>query len=304
MGILVVGTVALDSVETPFGKVERALGGSATHFTAAASFLTKVALVGVVGADFPQSHLDFLRKRDVDLRGLEVLAGKTFHWKGRYGFDLNSAETLATELNVLSEFSPKIPVELRQHEFVFLANIHPALQIQVLEQVKKPKLAALDTMNFWIQGEPDLLRKAISRVNLVVINEGEARQLTRESSLLKAARQIQILGPQIVVIKQGEYGALLFHGDEIFSAPGLPIEEVKDPTGAGDSFAGGMMGFLSRVGQVDIHTLRQAIIVGSAMASFNVEDFSCDRLKRLTHNEIEKRVSLFKKLSHFEEIKL
>ncbi len=304
MGILVVGTVALDSVETPFGHVDRALGGSATHFTAAASFLTPVAIVGVVGEDFPHAELDFLRQRKVDLSGLETLPGKTFHWKGRYGFDLNSAETLATDLNVLTQFSPKIPKNLRESEFVFLANIHPALQIQVLEQIVRPKLVALDTMNFWIQGEPDLLRKVMARVNLVVINEGEARQFTGEASLLKAARQIQKLGPRIVIIKQGEYGALLFYEQEIFSAPGLPLESVKDPTGAGDSFAGGMMGYLSRVGQVDLKTLCQAIIVGSSMASYNVEDFSCHRLKTLTLPEIVSRINQFKKLSHFEEITL
>lgn len=304
MGILVVGTVALDSVETPFGKVERALGGSATHFAAAASFLAPVALVGVVGRDFPMQQLDFLKERGVDLSGLEVQEGKTFHWKGRYGFDLNSAETLATELNVLTSFSPKIPEGLRNAEFVFLANIHPALQIQVLEQVKKPKLAALDTMNFWIEGEPKLLRQVMSRVDLVVINEGEARQFTRESSLLKAARQIQSLGPQIVVIKQGEYGALLFYHQEIFSAPGLPLEDLKDPTGAGDSFAGGMMGYLAKQGRVDGPIMKQAIIVGSSLASFNVEDFSCNRLRRLTQPEILERIATFKKLSHFEEIKL
>jgi sugar/nucleoside kinase (ribokinase family) len=304
MSILVVGSVALDSVKTPFGEAIDALGGSAIHFSAAASFFSKVHLVGVVGDDFPEREIDFLKGRGVDFSGLQVEKGKTFRWKGRYGFDLNVAETLETHLNVFAGFAPSIPNALRQTDLLFLGNIHPVLQGQVLDQVKRPKLVALDTMNFWIEGEPAALKKVIARVDLIVINEAEARELTREASLLKAARRLQNWGPKIAVVKRGEYGALLFYKDEIFSAPGLPLENVMDPTGAGDSFAGGLMGYLARNGEIGVNALKQAVIVGSVMASFNVEDFSCRRLKRLTAAEINDRINLFKKLSHFEEIRL
>lgn len=304
MSILVVGSVALDSVKTPFGEAIDALGGSAVHFSAAASFFSKVHLVGVVGDDFPEREIDFLKDRGVDFSGLQVEKGKTFRWSGRYGFDLNVAETLETHLNVFAGFSPSIPNSLRQTDLLFLGNIHPVLQGQVLDQVKRPKLVALDTMNFWIEGEPAALKKVIARVDLIVINEAEARELTREAALLKAARRLQSWGPKIVVVKRGEYGALLFYKEEVFSAPGLPLENVMDPTGAGDSFAGGLMGYLARNGELGVNTLKQAVIVGSVMASFNVEDFSCRRLKRLTSAEINDRINLFKKLSHFEEIKI
>lgn len=303
MSLLVVGSVALDSVKTPFGEVDEALGGSATHFSASASFFTPVQLVGVVGDDFPEKELQFLKDRHVDLSGLEIQKGKTFRWKGEYGFDLNVAKTLETQLNVFSNFSPKIPEAMKKTEFLFLGNIHPTLQLQVLQQVtqvRRPKLIALDTMNFWIEGEPKALKEVISKVDLVVINEGEARELTRESALLKAARRVQSWGPTIVIIKQGEYGALLFHQDKIFSAPGLPLEAVKDPTGAGDSFAGGFMGYVAKQNDLKDSTLRQAVIVGSTMASFNVEDFSCRRLKTLKTSEINERVQQFKSLSHFD----
>jgi len=306
MGILVVGSVALDSVKTPFGEADDALGGSAIHFSAAASFFSKVQLVGVVGEDFPEREIDFLKNRGVDFAGLQVEKGKTFRWKGEYGFDLNVAKTLETHLNVFSGFSPVIPSSFREAGFLFLGNIHPSLQGKVLDQVKRPKLVALDTMNFWIEGELPALKQVISRVDLVVINEAEARELTREASLLKAARRLQTWGPQpkTVVVKRGEYGALLFYKDGIFSAPGLPLETLMDPTGAGDSFAGGFMGYLAKSGEIKVETLKQAVIVGSVMASFNVEDFSCRRLKRLTSAEINGRIKQFKDLSHFEEIKL
>ncbi len=303
MSILVVGSVALDSVKTPFGETEEDLGGSATHFTAAASFFSKVHMVGVVGEDFPHRELEFLKKRGVDLSGITVAEGKTFRWKGEYGYDLNVARTLDTQLNVFSQFKPVIPNGLKQSDFVFLGNIHPRLQYDVLEQVKRPKLVALDTMNFWIAGEPKSLKAVIGKVDLVIINEGEARELTKEAALVRAAHTIRSWGPQTVVIKRGEYGALLFHKKEMFSAPGLPLETVKDPTGAGDSFAGGFMGYLAGYGKVDSRTLRQAVIVGSAMASFNVEEFSCRRLKKLTFQEINKRVAEFKRLSDFDVIK-
>ena len=300
-----VGSVALDSVKTPFGEASNALGGSAIHFSAAASFFSPVHLVGVVGEDFPEKEIGFLKKRRVDFTGLEVRKGKTFRWKGEYGYDLNVANTLETHLNVFADFIPVVPPALRETEFLFLGNIHPKLQLQVLDQVKRPKLVALDTMNFWIEGEPEALRKVISKSDLMVINEAEARELTREASLVAAARRIRGWGPEILIIKRGEYGALLFQGEEVFSAPGLPIEKVMDPTGAGDSFAGGLIGFLAgRDGGLRPEVLKQAVIVGSVMASFNVEDFSCRRLKGLTGEEINRRIREFKKLSHFEEVRI
>lgn len=304
MGILVVGSVALDSVKTPFGQVEEALGGSAVHFSAAASFFSKIQLVGVVGKDFPLSELDFLEKRGVDLSGLEVRDGKTFRWKGEYGFDLNTAKTLETHLNVFADFSPKVPPLLQEPAVLFLGNIHPRLQKKVLDQIRRPELVALDTMNFWIEGEPVALRETISKVDLVVINEGEARQLAKQDSLLRASRIIREWGPQTVVIKRGEYGALLFHAEEVFSAPGLPLESVKDPTGAGDSFAGGFLGYLASQKDLHFEAMKRAVIVGSAMASFNVEDFSCRRLRELSRAEISNRIAAFRKLSHFGEIRI
>ena len=305
MGILVVGTVALDSVETPFGKKDNILGGSATHFAMAASLLAKVHLVAVVGDDFPSDHLAFLKKRGIDTEGIEIAkGGKTFRWQGRYGFDLNVAQTLKTELNVLETFSPKIPEFYRNLPFIFLGNIHPELQGQVLDQIHRPKVVALDTMNFWIEGARTSLKKTLARVDIIIVNDAEARQLAEEPNLVKAARKISSWGPETLVIKRGEYGALLYHRNSFFSAPGFPLEEVFDPTGAGDSFAGGFMGYLSRVGEVSATTLKKAVIVGSTMASFNVEEFSCDRLKRLTMAEVRERLKLFKQLSHFDEVTL
>lgn len=305
--LLVVGSVALDHVKTPFGEAKEALGGSAVHFSAAASLLSKIRLVGVVGEDFPEGKIEFLKKRGVDCSGLKVAKGKTFRWKGEYGFDLNVAKTLETHLNVFADFSPEIPEDWREAELVFLGNIHPLLQAQVLDQVREKSLVALDTMNFWIEREPEALKKVMGRVDMVIINEGEARQLTGEASLVSASNKIRSLGPRIVVIKRGEYGALLFLGDEIFSAPGLPLETVKDPTGAGDSFAGGVLGYIARKGGISREglkpaILRQAVVMGSVLASFNVEDFSCLRLQMLTPAEINERLAMFKRLSHFEEI--
>ncbi len=347
--ILVVGSVALDTVETPFGKIEEGLGGSATHFSTSASFFTSPQLVAVVGEDFPEAHLDFLKTRGVCLKGLQKKAGKTFRWKGRYDYDLNSAQTLDTQLNVFQNFFPELPTEYRNNEIVFLANIDPELQAKVIDQCEKAKWIALDTMNFWIHGKREALLQTISRVNMVVINEAEARDLAQESNLLKAARKIQSWGPQTVVIKRGEYGALLFYqphsggegeapsapidsfslaqGPEpveglpregatqaplitnrIFSAPALPLEDIKDPTGAGDSFAGGLMGYLtqnwnsnkgSSSGIAPFELLKKACIYGSVMASFNVEDFSLDRLRKLSHAEIETRYRKFCELAHF-----
>lgn len=302
MGIVVVGTVAFDTVETPFGRVENVLGGSATYFSTSASFFTDVSLVAVVGEDFPEEHLHFLKSRDIDTEGLERIPGRTFHWTGRYGFDLNEAETLDTQLNVLMEFQPNLPESYRNADYLFLANIDPELQMQVLEQVKKPKLVACDTMNFWISSKPEALKKVLQNVDIVVINEGEARQFTGEANLVKAARQIIGLGCKRLVVKRGEYGVLMFTANSVFAAPAYPLEDVFDPTGAGDTFAGGFMGYLANTGDISEEGLRQAIVFGSVMASFNVEDFSLNRMKHLEYREIEARYRSFKSLTNFRDI--
>lgn len=302
MGIVVVGTVAFDTVETPFGRVENVLGGSATYFSTSASFFTDVSLVAVVGEDFPEEHLHFLKSRDIDTEGLERIPGRTFHWTGRYGFDLNEAETLDTQLNVLMEFQPNLPESYRNADYLFLANIDPELQMQVLEQVKKPKLVACDTMNFWISSKPEALKKVLQKVDIVVINEGEARQFTGEANLVKAARQIIGLGCKRLVVKRGEYGVLMFTASSVFAAPAYPLEDVFDPTGAGDTFAGGFMGYLANTGDISEEGLRQAIVFGSVMASFNVEDFSLNRMKHLEYREIESRYRSFKSLTNFRDI--
>jgi sugar/nucleoside kinase (ribokinase family) len=300
--ILVVGSVAFDSVETPFGKVDEVLGGSAIYSSVAASFFARVGIVAVVGDDFPSLYLEFLKEKNIDVRGLKKMKGNTFRWKGRYGFDLNEALTLDTKLNVFENFRPEIPEEYRDAEFVFLANIDPELQIRVLEQVKNPKLVALDTMNFWIEGKQDKLEEAISRVDVFIINEAEARELAQEPNLVKAAKKIISLGPETLIVKRGEYGALMFTEDSVFAAPAYPLEFIYDPTGAGDSFAGGFMGYLANTRNVGDGIIRQAIIFGSVMASFNVEDFSLNRMKYLTYPEIERRFREFKRLCTFEDI--
>lgn len=300
--ILVVGSIGLDTVETPFGKVKDVPGGSATYFSIAASFFAPVNLVAVVGKDFSKKHIDFLQKRNIDTTGLEINGGKTFRWKGKYSYDLNHAQTLDTQLNVFAGFRPKLPAEYRGSEFVFLANIDPELQIEVLRQVRQPRIIACDTMNYWIEKKRTALKKVISQVDILFINEGEIRQLTDQPNLVKATKEIFSWGTKRIVVKQGEYGAVLFDRDFIFSAPGFPIEQVLDPTGAGDSFAGGFMGYLAHNGDVGEKCLRQATIFGSVIASFNVEDFSFNRFKRLEKGEIEKRFREFKMLSHFEEI--
>ena len=302
MSVLVVGTVAIDSVETPFGVGENILGGSATYFATSASFFTDVNLVGVIGEDFPGEHLEFLKSRNIDLRGLVQESGKTFHWKGKYGFDLNEAQTLDTQLNVLQTFRPQIPAEYADSEYLILANIDPELQLEVLSQVKKPRVIACDTMNFWISSKPETLKKVISKVDFFIINEGEARQLTGEVNLVKAARTILGMGARNLIIKRGEYGVLLFSNDSIFAAPAYPLESVFDPTGAGDTFAGGFMGYLANTGNISEDGIRQAIIHGSVMASFNVEDFSLDRLRTLKYSEIEERFRSFKSMTHFEAL--
>ena len=299
MSILVVGSVALDSVETPFGKEDNILGGSATYFSTSASFFTDVNLVAVVGDDFPQEHVDYLKSRDIDLRGLARVSGKTFRWKGKYGYDLNDAQTLETDLNVFADFKPRIPEEYAATDYLFLANIDPELQMEVLNQVATPRIIACDTMNFWISSKPEALKKVLERVDILIINEGEARQLSGESNLVKAARKVLLLGAKTVIIKRGEYGVLMFNGSSIFAVPAYPLEEVFDPTGAGDTFAGGFMGYLANTGDTSEDGIRQAIIFGSVMASFNVEDFSLNRLKRLDYREIEERYRAFKSMTHF-----
>jgi sugar/nucleoside kinase (ribokinase family) len=302
MGIVVVGTVAFDTVETPFGRGENVLGGSATYFSTSASFFADVSLVAVVGEDFPPEHVSFLQSRNIDTAGLQRIPGKTFHWTGRYGFDLNEAQTLDTQLNVLMEFEPNLPESYRDADYLFLANIDPDLQMRVLEQVKNPKLVACDTMNFWISSKPEALKRVLQKVDIAVINEGEARQFTGEANLVKAARQIISLGCKRLVVKRGEYGVLMFTADSVFAAPAYPLEDVFDPTGAGDTFAGGFMGYLANTGDLSEEGIRQAIVFGSVMASFNVEDFSLNRMKRLEYHEIEARYSSFKSLTSFKDI--
>jgi sugar/nucleoside kinase (ribokinase family) len=295
--------VAFDAVETPFGKRERMLGGSATHFSLSASFFADVRVVGVVGGDFGAEEMSVFRERGVNTDDIErVEGGKTFFWSGRYDFDLNTAHTLDTQLNVFADFRPKLSDESRRARMVFLGNIQPELQSEVREQVRGAELVALDTMNYWITTVPAQVEAAIRRVDVVIINDAEARQLSGEPNLIKAARKILSWGPRALVIKRGEYGAAMFTKDSYFAIPAYPLETVFDPTGAGDTFAGGFMGYLASHQEIDEDTLRRAIIFGSVMASFNVEEFGTDRVRRLTHEEINLRFRDFKRMTHFEEI--
>ncbi|HSQ32617.1 MAG TPA: PfkB family carbohydrate kinase [Gemmatimonadaceae bacterium] len=301
MSVLVVGSVALDSVETPFGKAEHVLGGSGTFFSASASHLAPVQLVGVIGTDFPVDDLRrVLANRPIDLSGLECADGASFRWRGRYRHDLNMAETLETHLGVFSNFRPKIPEKFRSAPFVFLGNIDPRLQLEVLEQVAKPELVACDTMNFWIESRRPDLMALLEQVDLITLNDAEARQLTDEFNLVRAARWIMAHGPRHVVIKKGEHGAFMFTHENIFFAPAYPLESVFDPTGAGDSFAGGFMGYLARTGDLSEQNLRRAVVYGSAMGSFAVEKFSIDRLLEITADDIRRRVADFHRLVVFE----
>lgn len=302
MSLLVVGSVAFDTIETPKGKVDNALGGSALYFSASSSLFTDVRLLAVVGEDFPQEPVDFLKGRGVDVSGLHTAEGDTFRWEGRYGADLNEAETLATHLNVFGDFKPVLSDEYRKSEYVFLANIDPDLQRDVLDQVENPKFVALDTMNFWIEGKLDALKKTLKRVNMLVINDSEARALGEDSNVVKAAQNILKMGPRYLVIKRGEYGALLFDGDEFAFAPAFPLEEVFDPTGAGDTFAGGMLGYIASQDSLSPKVLRQAMVVGCTMASFDVEDFSFNAMRDLTKRDINARLSAFRKLVHYDDI--
>jgi sugar/nucleoside kinase (ribokinase family) len=299
VSILVVGSVAFDTVKTPFGEVKEALGGSAAHFSVAASFFTPVRLVAVVGEDFAAEHRQPLLDRNVDLSGLTTARGRTFRWSGVYGDDLNSAQTLDTQLNVFADFRPEIPEAWRDTPLLFLANIDPELQWSVLEQVRGAKLVAADTMNYWIAGKPDALKKLLGRVDILLINDGEIRQLTGESNLVRAVAAVRRLGSKAVVVKRGEHGVLVFDAESAFALPAFPLDSVVDPTGAGDAFAGGFLGYLASRGLDGELDLRTAAVVGSVMASYQVEDFSLDRLKRLTTPEIRERFTRFEDLTRF-----
>jgi len=300
MSLLVVGSVAFDALETPFGKVERTIGGAATYFAVAASFFTHVNLVGVVGDDFTHSDETIFRGRRIDLAGLERALGKTFFWAGRYGENLNDRVTLATELNVFAAFNPKLPASYRDSSYIFLANIDPTLQRSILKQVRRrPELVALDTMNYWIERTPAELRETLRHTQVLMINDAETRQLSSEHNLLRAARHIFKLGPRTLVIKRGEHGAMMVHNDWVFCVPAFPLEEVHDPTGAGDSFAGGFMGYLASVGGTSDAALRRAMVYGSVMGSFAVERFGLDRLRTLTRREITARARHFQRLTQF-----
>ena len=301
MTVLVVGSVALDSVETPFGKADEVLGGSGTFFSASACHLTRVQLVGVVGSDYPVEKLAPLQARGVDLSGVERAEGESFRWRGRYRHDLNSAETLETRLGVFSHFRPKIPAEFRRAPFVFLANIDPRLQLEVLRQVERPKLVACDTMNFWIESRRSDVLELLKHVDVVLLNDGEARQLTEHFNLVKAAKWILDRGPTVVVIKKGEHGAFMFTSSTVFFAPAYPLEDVFDPTGAGDAFAGGFMGYLARTGKLDEEHMRRAVVYGSTMGSFAVEKFSIERLLEIDEATILLRLREFRRLVAFEE---
>ena len=302
--LLVVGSVGLDTVETRAGKRTEVLGGAASYFSVAASFLAPVRLTAVVGTDFPSEHTRLLEDHKVDLAGLERVPGRTFRWSGVYAHDFSTRTTLDTQLNVFEKFQPKLPTGWTSTEYVFLANIHPALQLSVLEQSSRPRFVACDTMNFWISGERAALLRLLERVDMLLLNDEEARQLSGEANLPAAARAIRKLGPRAVVIKRGDAGALLFHEAGIFAAPAFPIEDVVDPTGAGDSFGGGFMGWLAREGDTSPTTIRTAMIMGSVLASFSVEDFSLARFKRLDLTQIRERFQAFADLVHFEKIKL
>jgi len=300
--LLVVGSVAFDTVRTPFGEATEVLGGSATYFSTAASFFTDVELIAVVGEDFPERHIDFLKSRGIDLTGLERRGGKTFRWRGEYTYQLNEAHTLETHLNVLETFRPKIPEQYRSPKMLFLGNIDPELQLDVLNQVERPRLVACDTMNFWIGGKRDALWRVLEKVDVLVINDGEARDLGQDSNLVKVAKETLARGPKHLIIKRGEHGVLMFNQKHTFGAPAFPLEMVKDPTGAGDTFAGGFMGHLASTGDLSEAGFRRAIIFGSVMASFTVEAFSLDRLRCLEYKEIEARFREFKRLTHFEDL--
>jgi sugar/nucleoside kinase (ribokinase family) len=303
MSLLVVGSVAFDAVETPFGKCEKMLGGSASHFSISASFFTEVSIVGVVGGDFTPADEEVFERHGIGTKDLERVAdGKTFRWQGRYEFDLNVAHTLDTQLNVFADFKPKLSAESKSSRLLFLGNIQPDLQREVRLQMPDAELVALDTMNLWIEHTRESLLKTIETVDVVIINDAEARQLTNIPNVIKAARTILSWGPKALIVKRGEYGAALFTPENYFAIPAYPLESVFDPTGAGDTFAGGFMGYLSSQETLDEEAMRRAMIFGSVMASFNVEEFGTERIRRLTYDEINERFRTFKRITNFEEI--
>lgn len=306
MGLLVVGSLALDSVETPFDKINEALGGSATYISLAASYFSEpVELVGVVGSDFPKEYINLLQQSNIDLEGLQIIEGeKTFRWGGKYHYDLNVRDTLFTELNAFQNFNPIIPERFQKSKYVCLGNIDPVLQIRVLDQLNDPQFVVCDTMNYWIEGMKDDLLKLLKRVNVLIINDSEARLLTNEPNLIKASKLIRKLGPEILILKKGEHGAMLFMDDKIFSAPAYPLETIFDPTGAGDTFAGGFIGYLHKTRDLSSDNLKRAVIYGSSMASFCVEKFSTKALEDLSYLKIQDRFREFKNLSDFDQLEI
>lgn len=300
MKLLVVGSIALDTVETPFGREENILGGSASYFSLAASMFTDVCAVAVVGSDFPEEHLELFRSKGISLDGVNRESGNTFRWEGKYGYDLGEPETLGTHLNVFENFKPSLPENYRDIEYVFLANIDPELQLSVLNQVKKPKLVACDTMNYWIQNKPEALKEVIKNVDVLMLNDSETRILAKEPRITHAARMVLELGPSMLIVKRGEYGAIMFSKEGIFWAPSYPLEEVIDPTGAGDSFAGGFMGYIAGHNISDHSGYKSAVVFGSVIASFTVENFSVRKLAQLKRSEIDKRFTAFLQLSRLD----
>jgi len=295
---IIIGTVALDSIETPFGKVENALGGSASYASFSASFFSKPGILSIIGRDFPEDHMNFFKEKGIDTKGI-IVGDKTFRWQGYYEFDMNEAKTLKTELNVLETYKVEIPEEYRNAKYVFLGNIDPERQIQVIDSLKNPELIVMDTMNLWIDIKKDQVIEAIKKIDVLILNDGEARQLFETTNLVKAAKDALKLVSKAVIIKKGEHGALLFTTDRHFSAPGYPLENVKDPTGCGDTFGGGFTGYLEKTKDISEKNMRKAIIYGSALASFNAEGFGMDRLKEVTKKDIEERFEEFKKLREF-----
>lgn len=303
MKLLVVGSVAFDAIETPFGKTDKILGGAATYISITSSILgVKSGIVSIVGGDFPQEHLDMFTDRDVNIEGIEIVKeGKTFFWSGKYHNDLNTRDTLVTEVNVLENFDPKIPASMQDSEILLLGNLHPGVQLSVLEKMnQRPKLVILDTMNFWMDCAWDILMEMIAKTDVITINDEEARQLSGEYSLVKAAKKIHTMGPKYVIIKKGEHGALLFHDGKVFAIPALPLEDVFDPTGAGDTFAGGFAAYLAKKGKIDFETMKSALIVGSAMASFTVEKFGTERIEEVSEADMFSRLRQFKELTTFD----
>ncbi|HKO82688.1 MAG TPA: PfkB family carbohydrate kinase [Chitinophagaceae bacterium] len=303
MSLIAVGTMAFDAIETPFGKIDKIVGGSAIFVAYAASnFVKPVQQVSIIGYDFPKEEMEELERRGVELEGVELVPDKkSFFWSGRYHEDMNTRDTLITDLNVLEDFNPKIPESYQDAEFLMLGNLAPATQISVIQQMKKrPKLIVMDTMNFWMQIAMPDLEEVLKQVDLLMVNDAEARQLSGQFSLVKAAKSIMAMGPKYLIIKKGEHGALLFHGDNVFFAPALPLEDVFDPTGAGDTFAGGFIGHLAKTGDISFENMKRGIIVGSAMASFCVEKFGATRLKEITKEDIDRRIQQFKELVNFE----